>query len=101
VQQSQLHHQCEIACAVEPRLSMNAHQRAAALRAVKVVHTVAWALFAGCILAIPAFAWQRRFQIVVVLGAAIFLEIGIQPARDPRRYARRFSLSRSAMPVAS
>jgi hypothetical protein len=56
---------------------MNAHQRAAALRAVKVVHTVVWALFAGCILAIPAFAWQRRFQIVVVLGAAIFLEIGI------------------------
>lgn len=31
---------------------------ATALVAVKIVHTIAWAFFAGCILAIPVASWQ-------------------------------------------
>ena len=33
----------------------------AGLRAVKAVHTLAWACFAFCILAIPVFAWRGQF----------------------------------------
>ena len=49
-----------------------------ALRAVKVVHTVVWAFFAGCILAIPAVAWrgsprQALLLIVIVLGEVLVL----------------------------
>jgi hypothetical protein len=40
---------------------------AVAFRAVKVVHTVAWAFFAGCILASPAAAWRGDFTKVSVL----------------------------------
>ena len=40
------------------------------LRTVKVVHTVAWAFLAGCVVAIPIAAWEGR------LGTAAFL-IGI------------------------
>ena len=31
---------------------------ATALVAVKIVHTIAWAFFAGCILAIPVASWH-------------------------------------------
>jgi hypothetical protein len=50
---------------------------AVALRAVKVVHTIAWAFFAGCILAIPVAAWRGHFARVFVLTAIVFIEIGI------------------------
>jgi hypothetical protein len=50
---------------------------AAALRAVKVAHTLAWALFAGCILAIPVFALQGRFRGVGALTIIVLVEIGI------------------------
>lgn len=45
------------------------------LRAVKVVHTVAWAFFAGCILVIPVFAWQGRFGVAAVLIAFVLVEV--------------------------
>jgi len=47
------------------------------LRAVKLIHTVAWAFFAGCIFLIPVAAWQGRFTTVVVLAALVLLEIAI------------------------
>jgi hypothetical protein len=46
-----------------------------ALRAVKVAHTAAWAVFAGCILAIPFFAWRRAFPIAAVLIAIVSVEV--------------------------
>jgi hypothetical protein len=46
-----------------------------ALRVVKLVHTAAWAFFAGCILAIPVAAWQTRFDRVGVLTAAVMAEV--------------------------
>ncbi len=48
-----------------------------ALRAVKACHTLAWAFFVACILAIPYFAWQQRFPAVLVASTFVLLEIGI------------------------
>jgi len=45
------------------------------LRAVKVVHTVAWAFFAGCILALPVAARQRRFDIAWILIGLVTVEV--------------------------
>ncbi len=46
-----------------------------ALRAVKLVHTLIWAFFVGCILAIPYLAWRGRFGGVLVASAFICAEI--------------------------
>jgi len=48
-----------------------------ALRAVKVVHTVAWAFFAGCILAIPVCAWRGELRTAAILIAVVFVEVVI------------------------
>lgn len=49
----------------------------ASLRAIKVVHTIAWAVFAGCILAIPVQAWRGKFDAAFVLIAVVFVEVFI------------------------
>ena len=49
--------------------------QAGALRRVKVVHTVAWAFFAGCILGVPAAAWRGDFRAAFVLIAIVFVEV--------------------------
>jgi len=48
--------------------------RAATLRIVKIVHTLAWAVFAGCIFAIPMLAWIGEFQLVVIAAALVIGE---------------------------
>lgn len=53
-----------------------------ALRAVKTLHTMAWAFFAGCILAIPVFAWRGEFVTAAVLIALVSVEVGIIVAND-------------------
>ena len=52
-------------------------RRRAILRAVKVLHTLAWAFFAGCILAIPWFAWKRQMDVVIVLIAIVAVEVAV------------------------
>ena len=47
----------------------------AALRVVKVVHTLAWAVFAGCILALPFVAWRGQFSIALFLIALVSVEV--------------------------
>jgi hypothetical protein len=47
----------------------------ARLRAIKIVHTVVWAIFVACILGIPISAVWNRFDLVVWLTAAVSLEI--------------------------
>lgn len=47
----------------------------AALRAVKIVHTFAWALFAGCIVAIPIVAWRKDFIAAMALIAVVLVEV--------------------------
>jgi len=49
--------------------------QAAALRRVKVVHTIAWAFFAGCIVALPAAAWRGDFRAALVLIAIVLVEV--------------------------
>jgi hypothetical protein len=48
-----------------------------ALRLIKLVHTIAWAFFAGCILAIPVYAWRGQFATAAVLIAIVFVEVFI------------------------
>ncbi len=45
------------------------------LRAVKALHTVAWAFFAACILAVPVLAWRGEFRWAVALIAIVFVEV--------------------------
>lgn len=46
-----------------------------ALRVVKTVHTLAWTLFAGCIVALPVMAWQKDFRAAFILIAIVSLEV--------------------------
>jgi hypothetical protein len=48
---------------------------ATALRAVKLAHTVAWALLAGSILAIPLLAWRAAFTWAWALTAVVMVEV--------------------------
>jgi hypothetical protein len=56
---------------------MNAHADHAALRSIKLAHTLAWALFAGCIVALPVFAWARRLDVALVLIGIVMVEVAI------------------------
>lgn len=56
------------------------------LRAVKLVHTVAWAFFAGCVLLIPFAAAQRRLgfaSLLIGLVAAESLVLALNGWRCP------------------
>ena len=46
-----------------------------ALRAVKVVHTLAWMMFAGCIVALPIAAYLKNFQLASVLIGIVLVEV--------------------------
>jgi hypothetical protein len=54
------------------------------LHVVKVIHTLAWAIFTGCILAIPVLAWRGKFGSVVVLTILVFIEIAVLIANEWR-----------------
>jgi hypothetical protein len=50
------------------------------LRAIRLVHTVVWAGFAGCIVAIPLLTLQGRFRLaaflaLIVLGEVVVLAV--------------------------
>jgi hypothetical protein len=45
------------------------------LLAVKVVHTLIWAFFAGCIVAIPVYSWLGDFQTAWILIAIVMIEV--------------------------
>jgi hypothetical protein len=47
----------------------------ASLRAVKVIHTLVWALFAGCIVALPIVAWRKDFRAALILMAVVGFEV--------------------------
>jgi heme O synthase-like polyprenyltransferase len=61
----------------EGTMQTSSVQNFTALQAIKVLHTLVWAFFAGCIVAIPIFAWQRRFSIVAALIGAVLVEIAV------------------------
>jgi hypothetical protein len=45
------------------------------LRAVRLLHTTVWAVFAGCIVAIPVLAWQGRFGAAAMLAVLVLGEV--------------------------
>jgi len=56
----------------------------AALRVVKIAHTLIWALFAGCIVLLPIVAWRRNFVAAGVLIAAVCVEVVVLVANRLR-----------------
>jgi hypothetical protein len=44
---------------------------------VKVVHTVAWAILAGSVLAVPIFAMRGSIQLAAVFSIVVLCEIGV------------------------
>jgi polyferredoxin len=61
---------------------MSAAQRR--LRTIKLLHTLVWALFAGCVALIPVFAWLRRFDVALVLIGLVLIEVLILGANGWR-----------------
>jgi hypothetical protein len=57
---------------------------ASALRAIRLLHTVVWAVLAGIIVAIPVFAWQRRFTWALVLIGIVLVEVAVLVANRMR-----------------
>ena len=57
---------------------------AGALRAVKIVHTLVWAVFAGAIVAIPVAAWSGRFAVAAGLIGLVLLEVLVLAANRMR-----------------
>jgi hypothetical protein len=47
----------------------------ARLGAVKLVHTLAWAFFAGCIVFLPWAAWRNRFDVALALILIVLVEV--------------------------
>lgn len=46
----------------------------AALKAIKGAHTIIWAFFAGCILAIPYASWRAEYRAAAWLAAIVSVE---------------------------
>jgi hypothetical protein len=45
------------------------------LRTIKLVHTIVWAGFAGCIAAIPVLTLQGRFRLAAILALVVLGEV--------------------------
>lgn len=45
------------------------------LVAVKLLHTIAWAFFAGCIVALPWAAWRGEMRLAAWLAAIVMVEV--------------------------
>lgn len=45
-----------------------------ALTLVKIAHTLAWAFFVSCIIAIPVYAWINRFDMALVFIGIVLIE---------------------------
>ena len=54
------------------------------LIAVKLIHTAFWALFAGCILALPVLGMMRRFDWALAGTALVLIECAILAANGGR-----------------
>jgi hypothetical protein len=51
------------------------HEAARRLRAVRLLHTAVWAVFAGGIVAIPWLTWQGRLDAAAVLAVIVLGEV--------------------------
>jgi hypothetical protein len=46
-----------------------------ALMAIKAMHTIAWAVLAGCVLAIPLASWRNDHRAAAGLAAIVAIEV--------------------------
>ena|SRR5665213_2048710 len=49
----------------------------AALKTIKAAHTVVWAFFACCILAIPYVSWRGEYLVAAWLAAIVSVEVTV------------------------
>lgn len=54
------------------------------LLGVKILHTVVWAVFAGCIVALPIFGSLGRLGVAGILGGVVFVEVLVLAVNDWR-----------------
>src|SRR6185369_13263278 len=47
------------------------------LGVIKTVHTVVWALFAGCVVSVPALAWRGDVRAATVVIGVVMVEVVI------------------------
>lgn len=87
----------------QPSHAMDRRHRASdvrTLRAVKVAHTVVWAAFASCIVAIPVAAYVENFRLAALLVAIVMIEVAVLFANHFRcpltDIAARYTTERSA-----
>lgn len=70
----------------------------AKLRAIKILHTLVWAIFAGAILAIPATAARGDLKLAWGLAGFVFVEVAVLLANRMRcpltDVARRYTAAR-------
>lgn len=70
------------------------------LIAIKLLHTVIWALLTGCILALPALAILRRFRWAAITSVFVLLEcavLAINGGRCPLTgLAARYTVDRAS-----
>jgi hypothetical protein len=56
----------------------------ASLRVIKALHTIVWAFFVGCIIAIPILGFARRYNAAAVLIGVVLIEVLILVANRLR-----------------
>jgi hypothetical protein len=50
-------------------------QQAGALKSIKLLHTAVWALFAGCVIAIPVLSWRGELGYAMLCAAVVAGEV--------------------------
>jgi hypothetical protein len=69
------------------------------LIAIQLLHTIVWALLAGCILVMPIAALKRRFDWAAILTVIIVIECGVPALNHGRcpltNLAARFTAERA------
>ena len=70
------------------------------LTAIKLLHTLIWALLAGCILALPVVAAFRRFRWAAIITVVVLLECGLLALNGGRcpltDWAARYTADRAS-----
>lgn len=54
------------------------------LRTIKAIHTLVWAFFASCILALPIVAWRGDFHLAAMLIGFVLIEVAVLAANGMR-----------------
>ena len=69
------------------------------LTAIKVLHTVIWAILAGCIVALPVAGTLRRFRWAMILTVVVLLECAVLAVNQGRcplsDLARQFTVDQA------